>query len=33
MVFYRHLPPEQAILIVQILHGARNLETILDKEA
>jgi plasmid stabilization system protein ParE len=32
MVFYRHLPQERAILIVQILHGARNLETILDEE-
>jgi plasmid stabilization system protein ParE len=33
MVFYRYLPQEQAILIVQILHGARNLEAILDEEA
>ncbi len=32
MVFYRHLPQERAILIVQILHGARDLETILDEE-
>jgi plasmid stabilization system protein ParE len=33
MVFYRYLPHEQAILIVQVLHGARNLETLLDEEA
>jgi len=33
MVFYRYLPQEQAILIVQVLHGARNLETILDEDA
>jgi plasmid stabilization system protein ParE len=32
MVFYRYLPQEQAIRIVQVLHGARNLETILDEE-
>ncbi len=33
MVFYRYLPREQAIQIVQVLHGARNLETLLDEEA
>jgi plasmid stabilization system protein ParE len=33
MVFYRYVSQEQAVLIVQILHGTRNLETILDKEA
>jgi plasmid stabilization system protein ParE len=33
MVFYRYLPRKQAILIVQVLHGARNLETILDDDA
>jgi plasmid stabilization system protein ParE len=33
MVFYRYLPHEQAILVVQVLHGSRNLETILDEEA
>ena len=32
IVFYRYLPQGQVILIVQILHGARNLETILDEE-
>jgi toxin ParE1/3/4 len=32
MVFYRHSPQEQAILIVQVLHGARDLETILDED-
>ena len=32
MVFYRYLPQENAILIVQVLHGARNLETILDQD-
>lgn len=33
MVFYRYMPQEQAVLIVQVLHGARGLETILDEEA
>jgi plasmid stabilization system protein ParE len=33
MVFYRYLSQEPAILIVQVLHGARNLETILDEDA
>ena len=33
MVFYRNLPLEPAILIVHVLHGARNLETLLDEEA
>lgn len=33
MVFYRYLPQEQAILIVQVLHGARNLDTILDEDS
>ncbi len=32
MVFYRHLHEEQVILIVQVLHGARNMETILDED-
>ena len=32
MVFYRYRSQEQAILIVQVLHGARDLETILDEE-
>jgi toxin ParE1/3/4 len=32
MVFYRYLSQEEAILIVQVLHGARNLETILDED-
>jgi plasmid stabilization system protein ParE len=32
MVFYRYLSLEDAILIVQVLHGARNLETILDED-
>lgn len=30
MVFYRHLREEGAVRIVQVLHGARNLESILD---
>lgn len=30
MIFYRFLPQEDAILIVQVLHGARDLETILE---
>lgn len=32
MVFYRYLPQEQAIVIVQVLHGARDLEPILDDD-
>jgi plasmid stabilization system protein ParE len=32
MIFYRYTPNE-SILIVQVLHGARNLEVILDEEA
>jgi plasmid stabilization system protein ParE len=32
LVFYRYLHEEQAILIVQVLHGARNLEIILDED-
>lgn len=32
MVFYRYLPDEKAIVVVQVLHGARNLETLLDKD-
>jgi plasmid stabilization system protein ParE len=31
MVFYRYLHQERAIRIVQVLHGARNLETVLDE--
>lgn len=30
MVFYRIFPDEVVIRIIQVLHGARNLETILD---
>jgi toxin ParE1/3/4 len=32
MVFYRYQPKEQVLLIVQVLHGARNLEILLDKD-
>jgi plasmid stabilization system protein ParE len=32
MVFYRFSPEGASIRIVQVLHGARNLETILDEE-
>lgn len=32
LVFYRYIQSEDAILIVQVLHGARNLETILDED-
>jgi toxin ParE1/3/4 len=32
LVFYRYLPQEKAIVILQVLHGARNLETILDED-
>lgn len=31
MLFYRYLSREQAILIVQVLHGARDLEALLDE--
>jgi plasmid stabilization system protein ParE len=33
MVFYRYLPQEQLLRIVKVVHGARNLETIMDEEA
>ncbi|MGH9563323.1 MAG: type II toxin-antitoxin system RelE/ParE family toxin [Terracidiphilus sp.] len=32
MIFYRHVQDEQCIHIVQVLHGARNLELILNEE-
>jgi plasmid stabilization system protein ParE len=32
MLFYRYIASEQVVLVVQVLHGARNLETILDEE-
>jgi plasmid stabilization system protein ParE len=32
MIFFRYLPQEAAIRIVQVLHGSRNLETILDED-
>ena len=32
MVFYRFQPHEQVLLIVQVLHGARNLETLVDDD-
>jgi plasmid stabilization system protein ParE len=32
LVFYRYQPEEQAVLIVQVLHGARNLEAILGQD-
>lgn len=32
MVFYRYHAHEQIILIVQVLHGARNLETLVDDD-
>jgi toxin ParE1/3/4 len=32
MVFYRYLPQDQTILVVQVLHGARDLETVLDED-
>jgi plasmid stabilization system protein ParE len=31
MVFYRFSPDESIIRVVQVLHGTRNLETILDE--
>jgi plasmid stabilization system protein ParE len=33
MVFYRYMPPEKAVRIVQVLHGARDFETLLDEES
>jgi plasmid stabilization system protein ParE len=30
MIFYRYISDEHIILIVHVLHGARNLETLLD---
>jgi toxin ParE1/3/4 len=32
MVFYRFLSKEAAVRIVQVLHGARDLESILDED-
>jgi plasmid stabilization system protein ParE len=32
LVFYRFRPEEKSILIVQVLHGARNLEVILKDD-
>ena len=32
LLFYRYLPLQQSILIVHVLQGARNLETLLDED-
>jgi len=32
MVFYQYLPGEKAVRIVQVLHGARDLETLLSED-
>lgn len=32
MVFYRYLPEDGALLIVQVLHGSRDLETLLGEQ-
>ncbi len=32
MIFYRYAPDDSAIQIVHVLHGARNLESILSEE-
>ncbi len=32
LVIYRYIPQEEAVLIVQVLHGARNLEAILEED-
>ena len=32
MVFYRYQPQEQIILVVHVLHGARDLETVLGED-
>jgi plasmid stabilization system protein ParE len=33
LVFYRHLPHEEAVLIVNVLHGARDLAVMLAPDA
>lgn len=33
MVFYQYLPGEKAVRIVRVLHGARDLETLLNEDA
>jgi len=32
MIFYRYLSDEQIVLIIHVLHGARNLETLLSRD-
>jgi plasmid stabilization system protein ParE len=32
LVFYRYLPEEAVVHIVQVLHGARDLETLLNED-
>lgn len=32
MLFYCYSPAQQTVLIVQVLHGARDLHTVLDEE-
>jgi plasmid stabilization system protein ParE len=32
MIFYRYSSQDEALLIVQVLHGARNLEVILNED-
>jgi plasmid stabilization system protein ParE len=32
MIFYRYLPAEQAVVIVHVLHGARDWESILQAD-
>jgi plasmid stabilization system protein ParE len=31
MLFYRYIPEQTAIVIVQVLHGAQDLETVMDE--
>jgi toxin ParE1/3/4 len=32
LVFYRYAPEEEVLLVVHVLHGARDLESLLDDE-
>lgn len=32
MIFYRYSEPENILLVVHVLHGARDLETVLSEE-
>jgi toxin ParE1/3/4 len=32
LIFYRYSPDDQAVLIIHVLHGARDVESLLDEE-